>query len=427
MTHKSVITKIFLIYILFLHAINLNAQIRSDVCTPKGNAVVAFITSENTNSMRAYYDAYYANAYPNAEQIITYDGYSSTRRFNCHGYAWHISDGGSARWIGYGSPFDNNPEYQYWQDGSYVEVSGYTPYPGKVNWASGDHSAITTIQSGVLISKWNEFPLMKHRWDDSPYGTSNMKYYKLNFSVTGPSIICSSNSYSLSNMPGGDVTWSESSNLSRLSSQGSIPCSFSAIGLGNGWIKATITNSCGNVYSIQKNLTVGPVVSFTWDGVGPYGQVNVTKGSSPYKFYRNGSLIYTSYSNPTTIPFGCSGGLIKVEANTSCGVGSATDLIPSGCYPLYFTVSPNPAQTEITINNVVQESSKQIETTNENSLKHYLSVEVELYEINGNVIKHISFDRNDSMKIDISGLKKGLYFFKIIADGLQETHQIIKN
>jgi hypothetical protein len=46
-------------------------------------------------------------------------------------------------------------------DGSYTQVSQQI-YPGKVSWASENHSAVTTSQQGVFISKWGECPLMQH-------------------------------------------------------------------------------------------------------------------------------------------------------------------------------------------------------------------------------------------------------------------------
>ena len=60
---------------------------QSNVSTPKGSSVLAYITEESSEATRASWDSYYAIHYPDAEQIETYDGYSSTRRFNCHGYA----------------------------------------------------------------------------------------------------------------------------------------------------------------------------------------------------------------------------------------------------------------------------------------------------------------------------------------------------
>lgn len=79
-----------------------------------------------------------------------------------------------------------------------------------------DHSAVTTAQQGVYISKWNEWPLMQHAWNYSPYGTSNLKYYARHF-ITGPpntgvatgEVIYNDSMYTLNNpAPGsGSIIW----------------------------------------------------------------------------------------------------------------------------------------------------------------------------------------------------------------------------
>ena len=148
-----------------------------DIYTPMCKEVVTFLMCESSTSTRSYWDTYFKSNYPKATQIKTYDGYSSTRRFNCHGYAWLRVEQGIDRWIGTGWSNDiYKPEQIYMTDGSYIFISQET-YPGKVSWASGDHTAVTTAVQGTLISKWNEFPLMQHAWNYSPYGTSNLKYY----------------------------------------------------------------------------------------------------------------------------------------------------------------------------------------------------------------------------------------------------------
>jgi hypothetical protein len=151
-----------------------------DIYTPMGSSVVTWLTCEASTSDREYYDYYFTNAYPNAEKIIVYNGLSSTRKFNCHGYAWLRVEQDIDRWIGYSDMTDENI---YMTDGSYIEVS-QAIYPGKVSWASGDHSAVTTGNPEWFISKWNQYPLFKHRWDDTPYGTTNLKYYVENCSVS---------------------------------------------------------------------------------------------------------------------------------------------------------------------------------------------------------------------------------------------------
>ena len=138
-----------------------------------------------SNSDKAYWDSYYASAYPSAIQLKTTFNpvYSSSRLYNCHGFAWYMSESEygitDPRWIGYSQTTD---EDIYMTDGSYIQVSSAT-FPGKVSWGSGDHSAITTSTPGVFISKWNMYPLMQHRWDDTPYGTRNLKYYVKNCTI----------------------------------------------------------------------------------------------------------------------------------------------------------------------------------------------------------------------------------------------------
>ena len=143
-----------------------------DIFTPMGSLVSTWVYSrELTDGDRKYWDDADSSSYPNAEMITVYDGFSSTRKFNCHGYAWIRTEGGPDRWLCY-----DDPEI-YMTDGSYVEVPSET-YPGKVFWERpGDHSAITTEQPGWFISKWNFRGLFKHRWDDSPYGSTGLKYY----------------------------------------------------------------------------------------------------------------------------------------------------------------------------------------------------------------------------------------------------------
>ena len=151
-----------------------------DIYTPIGSEVVTFLTCEASTPDRVYYDDYYSSAYPNAEKIIVYDDLSSTRKFNCHGYAWLRVEQGIDRWIGTGWDDDiEDPEWIYVTDGSYIQVSSET-FPGKVFWASGDHTAITTEQQGWFISKWSQWPLFRHKWDDTPFGTANLEYYVKN-------------------------------------------------------------------------------------------------------------------------------------------------------------------------------------------------------------------------------------------------------
>lgn len=153
-----------------------------DLRTPMGSLVYSSISCEDDLGLRLAQDKAYAEAYPNAIQILTYDGCSSTNKFNCHGYAWIRVEQGIDRRVGFPEVIRREMP-PYITDGSYTQVSSET-FPAKVFWdyPEGiivDHSAVTTQQPGWCISKWDAGPLCYHQYNDSPY-TSTFKYYVRN-------------------------------------------------------------------------------------------------------------------------------------------------------------------------------------------------------------------------------------------------------
>ena len=160
-----------------------------DIYTPKGSLVITWLFCEDGSAVREYWDNFYKqpDKHPNAEQIPTYDGYSSTRRFNCHGYAWLRVEQGIDRQIDPGLLSNLGALVTE----MYKEVDSET-FPGKVSWASlsEDHSAITTEEPGWVISKWGSGPLCRHHWNDSPYDASvGLIYYVRNCPTFGTLII----------------------------------------------------------------------------------------------------------------------------------------------------------------------------------------------------------------------------------------------
>ena len=134
----------------------------------------------------------------------------ATKKYNCHSYAWHMSDGHSSDevWIGLKSAQD---EDIYWTDGSYYSVS--SSQATHVSY-SNEHSAIR-LSNGLYRSKWGALPLVEHASSVVPniYGIPVEFYKKLSPSLSGPSYFCSSASYSLSYLPSGyTVSWSLSNN-----------------------------------------------------------------------------------------------------------------------------------------------------------------------------------------------------------------------
>lgn len=140
------------------------------VYTPKGSIVsdTGPNVEEYNSSLKKSTDNYWKERFPQAYLVN-----SSTTTYNCHAYAWHITEGGSSVWMG----FSTNPTSIYWRDGSYSPIN-CTEAGLKVSYEPGDnHSAVTTEVNGTFISKWGKGPLMKHRKDYCPYISNTLNYY----------------------------------------------------------------------------------------------------------------------------------------------------------------------------------------------------------------------------------------------------------
>ena len=363
------ISCLLIFYLVISFSIKGQCDIRMyDIYTPKGSPVVTFLMCESSIEKRKSLDQYYAQRYPNAVQIKTYDLCSSTRKFNCHGYAWLRVEQNIDRWIGTGWSDDVvDPEKIYISDSSYTEVSQET-YPGKVFWASGDHTAITTEQQGIFISKWNEWPLMKHAWNYSPFGSNNWKYYQKaspSPSISGPSSVCDQATYTVENLPqGATVQWSVSNNNVTLTSgQGTHTATFTKFRNGMEIIHADILFNNIKIALLTKETYFGaPSISnIIGEQRVPTGQYasyravisNNAPIPSSYQWILNplnGNSLYGNGTESIDIAFYNPGSYQLVcRATNECGVGDYYTM-GIGVYDnLYLTLSPNPATDVVTL------------------------------------------------------------------------------
>ena len=431
---------LFILHIVISFSIKGQCDIRmNDIYTPNGSPVVTFLMCESSIEKRKSLDQYYAQRYPNAVQIKTYDNCSSTRKFNCHGYAWLRVEQNIDRWIGTGWPNDIvDPEKIYITDGSYTEVSQET-YPGKVFWASGDHTAITTEQQGIFISKWNEWPLMKHAWNYSPFGSNNLKYYQKaspSPSISGPSSVCDQATYTVENLPqGATVQWSVSNNNVTLTSgQGTHTATFTKFRNGMEIIHAEILFNNIRIALLTKETYFGaPSISnIIGEQRVPTGQYasyravisNNAPIPSSYQWILNplnGNSLYGNGTESIDIAFYNPGSYQLVcRATNECGVGDYYTM-GIGVYDnLYLTLSPNPATDEVTL---------QLTETNEVSGLSVLSTDRSPYEIQlwSGMTMLRSFRTNEpTFQIPMAGLPAGLYFVRVVKDGQTYTQKLIK-
>ena len=163
------------------------------IYTPMGSVVPGISEGRNfSNSILETITAEYRETYPNAILLSSY-----SNSYNCHGYAWHMSEGGNEVWI------DETPSI-YWTDSSYVETNFNDVEFEKIYYVpklySGDHSAIKSPVDGYFISKWGALGLYQHAPLYCPYEdtTQELKYYKLSEQqIRGPKHFCSSGFYAV--------------------------------------------------------------------------------------------------------------------------------------------------------------------------------------------------------------------------------------
>jgi len=173
----------FVISILILFT-GLFAIGQSTVQTPWGTSVTVYTQGDMTYLQRIQSDLDHADDYPNADFHPTLPNGnpsdpSSTSKFNCHGYAWHMF------WLGRDDEFDapwnmNQSEAEkYFNDPSYKACSLAEADIWWIN--NGSHSALATETTGELLSKWDTGPLATHGtgYNDFPSAPiTSVTYYK---------------------------------------------------------------------------------------------------------------------------------------------------------------------------------------------------------------------------------------------------------
>ena len=330
------------------------------VKTPRGTNV-AVTTPQDTITIKTYWSNYFKLYYPDATEL---NAPSSNSSYNCHGYAWNMSEGGITCWM-------DSPS-QYWSvsDQSYEPV-WYPDQPSKIYYFDGDHSGIVASDNSI-ISKWGALPLMNHNREYGPaeyvMEAGHYQYYRLKQpSIEGSQTpLCEGQERIFNSnvkIDGSTYTWTMptyllgevSRNLNTITVE---PVSGGA----RGWLTLQITTPSGEVtettpsYFFHVGVPYVPSeiygnneelcpsqnywfsvddpynsnVNYYWDAIGDayltYGQ-----GSSPVEIYTTqpGSFYFT------------------LEAYNTCGYSddlySNTYFISSYCKSGMFTLLPKPS------------------------------------------------------------------------------------
>ncbi len=450
---KYILKKLIYPFILLisLNSICYSQSQATIVKTPIGTPITLEIMTEIDTTLKSYLDSLRREQFPNVLLIETYDGYSSTNLFNCHGYAWYMSENASP--LNKYCCIEDPNEDDYMTDGSYVQVASEM-HPGKVFWSGlKDHSA-TTYQSGVYISKWGRGPLARHDWDEQPYGTAGLKYY-VSTSVSGSTaILCSSTrSFSAQNIPNASYDWYAGLGLT-LNSNGNYNTSVTVNGsyYGKTHIRVEITSPLGGGVN---DVKLGPELEFTIVGSNTINATNVVftncnsitgslctncddnefglpSGEYEYAEVKLTNLAGTTtydqfycYSQSETVDWGqYAAGTYKfwVRGINDCGTSSwsSTNLSIVDCgrsssYYLEFT--PNPVITETTVE-LKRHDKKEVAET--------IEWEFEVYDMSQiKKLKTYKF-HGKKRKINTSGWKEGVYIVRAIVKDELVSGKFIK-
>lgn len=370
------------------------------------------------------------DAFPNA---IRLDG--ATRKYNCHAYAWYVSEGGSEVWIG--GDYEDSEDI-FWEDGSYIKTCANIQ--SKVSYASDNHSAVKIGTSDVFVSKWGPYGLYQHNKDYCPYDDDQLKYFISSdvLSVSGVNSICASQSTSITvnNLPSClYMAWNKSSNLTNVYG-GYNFTAFYGIGNGVAWVEPKVPLEGGGYLLLPKKyIWIGAPIfeivgdntlstndwgsaSLEYDGFGGDGMgitdVTWTYMGPPLTLYPNSTTIDYNSSSYTGI------GYIYADASNACGSYNNEMYYQVNSSGKFAILNDEKSKTiNITKTENIDPNSKYTTISNDNEL-----INVQLWNsMNGKVLSLDSKDNN--ININTSNLTSGLYIVVIKTKNSTVSEKVI--
>lgn len=115
---------------------------------------------------------------------------NATSDYNCHGWAWHVSEGGSRYWINDLTISDNPNLSKYWTDGSYIQLQNSDDQEKIYYNGYEKHSAIY-YDATYYESKWGYCHRVIHTPNNLPdQWKSDNKIYYATPKISGDSLLC---------------------------------------------------------------------------------------------------------------------------------------------------------------------------------------------------------------------------------------------
>jgi len=394
--------------------------------TPKGTNVKACTDGNHDPAIVAMTDQQ-TRAY--AIQVIE----GGNDSYNCHAYAWHVSEGGNNVWLNNMYTETKNVD-NYWNDGSYIQVASQPASMAHVKVFYGsttsenDHTAVTTTDPNVFISKMGCGVLCSHLKTNSPYDDLGPKKYFVRYvEVSGEMQLCNSNTVTYSTLSFINCTYNwtfDESKLNYISGQGSNNFKIAPknpLVPGLAWVKLSLTvnSPINKTWEVTTNVWVGapPVItsisgpssvsvnqpaSFTAQLLSfdssPDSYFWTTSPSSGVTIYPDGRYASISFTNSNTYQ-------VVAKAHNSCGWSdyALTYVTVSGGY--YLAISPNPATTEATVELISTSTEKNMEET---------EWDLEVYDAIQSMKTKTQKIKGNKQTISTSGWKYGVYIVRAI-------------
>lgn len=239
-------------------------------------------------------------------------------------------------------------------------------------------------------------------------------------SLTGPSLICTSGTFTLNNAPATTISWSVSpSNLVSPSSGTGATANVSLVSNGNSTI--TFSVGCGNPATFAMDFHTGPYSSSDYPISGPssascnndvYYSIPTLAGVTRINWIWPSDWTYSSGQGTTNLALiaGPSSGIVGAGVDNTCG--------PSGSYATIYTtmfcssissmaVYPNPASNELNVS--FKENSSKINA--KESLEW--AYDLKVYNAHQELIYAVKSDRKE-IKINTQNFPRGTYILNIL-------------
>ena len=300
---------------------------------------------------------------------------------------------------------------------------------------------------GKFSFSWNGDPTSNSRkrrlrdWLDpaniNPQTWNGIGVINTSSSISGPTVVCDQETYTIQNLPSGvSVQWSTSNgNLQLISGQGARTAVFRKNGSGECMIRARIASST--------------ITYRVWAGVP--SRVDYIEGMREgSQFKPNSTYVFSIENDPNSdnVTWAVGGGQIEsgqganqifiktsdagrffiwARKRNRCGTGGGHRFSGTIKNSNYFSLSPNPATDVVTLkltdpDDGILSPQGQGSLTTRGVTSTY---EIQLW--NGLTMLR-SFKTNQlTFQIPIAGLPAGLYFVRVIKDGQTYTEKLIKN